>query len=74
MKKLVLCSIRFYQKYVSPAGKLIFPAGICRFTPTCSEYAASAISEHGVIKGGLLSIRRIVRCHPFSRGGFEPVP
>ena len=74
MRKSVLCLIRFYQKYISPAGKLIFPIGVCRFAPTCSEYAAAAVREHGAIKGVVLSIKRIARCHPFSRGGFEPVP
>ena len=49
-------------------------AGACRFQPTCSEYAAIAISEHGLAKGGWMALRRLSRCHPFHRGGFDPVP
>jgi uncharacterized protein len=48
--------------------------GGCRFQPTCSEYAAIAIAEHGVIPGTWMALRRILRCHPFQRGGFDPVP
>lgn len=48
--------------------------GACRFQPTCSEYAAIALHEHGVLRGGWLALKRISRCHPGSRGGFDPVP
>jgi putative membrane protein insertion efficiency factor len=61
--------IRFYQK-VHPA----FFSGCCRFYPTCSNYAIEAIERHGAIKGILFSIRRILRCQPFCKGGFDPVP
>jgi putative membrane protein insertion efficiency factor len=65
-----LALIRFYQILISPA----LPAGTCRFTPTCSHYSYQAIARHGAIKGLGLSIWRILRCQPFSRGGYDPVP
>jgi len=49
-------------------------AGACRFQPTCSEYAAIAVSEYGVVRGGWMALLRLLRCHPFHRGGFDPVP
>ncbi|MBV8115171.1 MAG: membrane protein insertion efficiency factor YidD [Silvibacterium sp.] len=49
-------------------------AGACRFQPTCSEYAAIAVSEYGIARGGWMAIHRLLRCHPFCRGGFDPVP
>lgn len=61
--------IRFYQKYISP----LHPA-CCRFTPTCSQYALEAIQKYGPGKGVLLSIKRILRCNPYSKGGYDPVP
>ncbi len=69
MKKLVLLIITFYRKYISPA----FPP-TCRFTPTCSAYALEAVSKHGAMKGVFLSIKRILKCHPFHPGGYDPVP
>jgi uncharacterized protein len=48
--------------------------GACRFQPTCSEYAAIAVSEYGIARGGWMALRRLLRCHPFHRGGFDPVP
>ena len=61
--------IKFYRKAISP---LKIPC--CRFTPTCSKYAIEAIEIHGVLKGGLLALWRIIRCNPFSKGGYDPVP
>ncbi|HCY74273.1 MAG TPA: membrane protein insertion efficiency factor YidD [Rikenellaceae bacterium] len=61
--------IRFYQKCISP---LTPPS--CRFTPTCSQYALEAFRRYGPIKGLYLSVRRILRCHPFGGSGYDPVP
>lgn len=68
-KKVLLFLIRFYQRRISP----LFPP-CCRFYPTCSAYAAQAIEKYGAAKGGWLAFRRIIRCHPFNDGGYDPVP
>jgi uncharacterized protein len=68
MRRIPLALIRFYQIAISP----IFPPS-CRFQPTCSQYGYEAISRYGIIKGGWMTVRRIARCHPFSRGGYDPV-
>ena len=68
MKKVLILIIRFYQKVISP----MFPP-CCRFVPTCSQYAIEAISKYGPIKGGGKAVWRILRCHPFSKGGYDPV-
>jgi putative membrane protein insertion efficiency factor len=69
MKKLLIRLVRLYQKYISPA----LPPS-CRFTPTCSQYAVEAIEKYGAGKGVLLALWRLLRCNPFSRGGYDPVP
>ncbi|WP_291259689.1 membrane protein insertion efficiency factor YidD [Fusobacterium sp.] len=69
MKKIILLLIRFYQKYIS-----IFLGKNCRFYPTCSAYTYEAIERFGIIKGGYLGVRRILKCHPFHPGGYDPVP
>jgi len=69
LQKGLLKIIRFYQYSISP---LLGPS--CRFTPTCSQYAYEAILEFGVIKGTYLGIRRILKCNPFHKGGYDPVP
>jgi putative membrane protein insertion efficiency factor len=70
MRKVFLLLIRFYQTAISPW----FPARR-RFRPTCSAYAYEAVSKYGVIKGGWLTLRRLLRCHPFYKGNyFDPVP
>jgi len=69
MKALVLGLIRLYQWTISP---LLPPA--CRFVPTCSAYGFDAIERHGVWLGGWLALRRLLRCHPFTAGGYDPVP
>lgn len=68
-RALVLGLIRFYRKAVSP---LTPPA--CRYVPTCSTYAQEAVESHGVLRGGWLAVRRLLRCHPFGGSGFDPVP
>jgi uncharacterized protein len=70
---VVRALLAFYKRAVSPALHAITP-GACAYQPTCSEYAAIAVSEHGVVRGGLMALARVLRCHPFHRGGFDPVP
>jgi putative membrane protein insertion efficiency factor len=69
MKKILKFFIKAYRKLISP----ILPNS-CRFTPTCSEYALEALDKHGAIKGSILTVWRILRCNPFCRGGYDPVP
>ncbi|MGD1067441.1 MAG: membrane protein insertion efficiency factor YidD [Vulcanimicrobiaceae bacterium] len=69
MRTAVLAALRFYKVLVSP---VLPPA--CRFAPTCSEYAHEAIEKHGVARGGTMALRRLLRCGPWSPGGFDPVP
>ena len=69
MKHIALLLIRFYQRCISP----LFPAK-CRFYPTCSAYAFTAIERFGFFRGGWLALRRILKCHPFHPGGVDPVP
>jgi putative membrane protein insertion efficiency factor len=68
-RKLFIAPIRFYQVAISP-----WLGAHCRFRPTCSQYAIEAIRAHGVIKGLLLGTWRVLRCHPFCKGGYDPVP
>lgn len=69
MRKPLMFVIRCYRTLVSP----LLPAS-CRYVPTCSQYALEAVDTHGALKGGCLAARRILRCHPFARGGYDPVP
>lgn len=69
MKRLILALIRFYQRYVSPG----LPPS-CRFYPTCSHYTYQAVERYGVVKGGWLGFKRILRCQPWNPGGYDPVP
>jgi putative membrane protein insertion efficiency factor len=69
MKKILISLIMFYRKYISP-----MKSTKCPYIPTCSEYALEAVTKHGAIKGGLLALWRILRCNPFSSGGYDPVP
>jgi hypothetical protein len=69
MKRILLAFIRFYRRQISPATP---PR--CRFIPTCSEYAQTAIERFGAVRGGEMAMRRILRCHPFAKGGYDPVP
>ncbi|MGI6557217.1 MAG: membrane protein insertion efficiency factor YidD [Eubacteriaceae bacterium] len=69
LQKICLILIRGYQRVISP----LFPRH-CRFYPTCSAYCYEAIAKYGPFKGGLLGLKRILRCHPFNPGGYDPVP
>ncbi|MDD3082848.1 MAG: membrane protein insertion efficiency factor YidD [Desulfobacterales bacterium] len=69
IKRLVLTVIRGYQLFISP---LLGPS--CRFYPTCSSYAMQAVARYGVVKGAILTFKRILRCNPFHPGGIDPVP
>jgi len=66
---LALRLLRWYKTAVSP---MLPPA--CRYTPTCSEYATEAIERYGLLRGGFMATRRLLSCHPFARGGYDPVP
>ncbi|MGB9029597.1 MAG: membrane protein insertion efficiency factor YidD [Acidobacteriaceae bacterium] len=67
--------LAFYKRVVSPVLHAVAgTTGACRFQPTCSEYAAFAIAEHGVLRGTMMAVGRLLRCHPLHRGGFDPVP
>lgn len=70
IKKAMIFLIRTYQLTISPR----FSHGSCRYTPTCSQYAIEAIEIHGLCKGTLLAVWRILRCNPFCKGGWDPVP
>jgi putative membrane protein insertion efficiency factor len=69
MKRLALWAIRFYQIAVSP-----YLPSACRYEPTCSRYAQEAIERFGVTRGGVMAVRRILRCTPLHEGGYDPVP
>lgn len=74
MKKIAIGVIKGYKILVSPILDRIFGSGnVCRYTPTCSEYAIQAIEKYGVIKGGFLAIKRIISCNPLSKGGHDPL-
>lgn len=69
LKRALLWVIRFYRAYISPHS-----APSCKFIPTCSQYGLEAVERFGAIKGGALTVWRILRCNPWSRGGYDPVP
>lgn len=69
-KRVAVWPLRAYQRYLSP----LKGAPSCRFHPTCSAYAIEAIEKHGVLRGGFMGLMRVLRCHPFHPGGFDPVP
>ncbi|MDD4564447.1 MAG: membrane protein insertion efficiency factor YidD [Eubacteriales bacterium] len=68
MKSIIIILIRGYQKFISP----MFPPN-CRFYPTCSQYFLQAVEKYGALKGGFLGIKRILKCHPFHPGGYDPL-
>jgi len=69
MKTVMITLIRGYQKFISP-----FLPPTCRFYPTCSSYFVQALQKYGFFKGSYLGVRRIMRCHPFNPGGYDPLP
>lgn len=69
MKRILISGVRFYRKNLSP----LFPP-CCNYVPTCSQYALEALEKYGAAKGSLLAVRRVLRCHPFHKGGYDPVP
>ena len=69
MKKIMIFLINLYRKYVSPLKR----RPTCIYTPTCSQYAVEALEKYGFLKGSFLAVRRILRCHPFAKGGYDPV-
>jgi len=69
MKTILLSLIRFYRKFISP----LKGRATCRFYPTCSQYAMEAVSRYGALKGGFLTVKRLLKCHPFHPGGYDPV-
>lgn len=70
IKNTLIKMIQLYKKYLSP----LKGHATCKYYPTCSSYAIEALEIHGVVKGSLLAVWRILRCNPFSRGGYDPVP
>ena len=70
MKKILIGLVKIYQKYLSP----LKGHSTCIYFPTCSHYAVEAIEKYGALKGGLLAVWRILRCNPFAKGGYDPVP
>jgi uncharacterized protein len=68
MKRLALMLLRFYKAAISP-----YLGNNCRFTPTCSEYAMQAVEKYGAAKGSWMALRRLLRCNPFCKGGYDPV-
>lgn len=68
LRKILIFFIKLYRKYISPLKK-----STCRFYPTCSQYAIDAINEYGGFKGSAMAVRRLLRCHPWNPGGYDPV-
>lgn len=69
MKKIFIFSIKMYKKYISP-----MKSTKCPYIPSCSQYGLEAIEKYGALKGGFMALWRIIRCNPFSKGGYDPVP
>ena len=69
MKNLFIYLIKFYKKYISP-----MKSTKCPYIPSCSDYGLEAVMKYGAVKGGFLALWRIIRCNPFSKGGYDPVP
>ena len=76
-RAMIIGMIRIYQRTISPDHSALFlvsPRFGCRFFPSCSEYTVRAIRQYGLLTGGMVSLKRIVRCHPWNEGGYDPVP
>jgi hypothetical protein len=76
MKKFILYIIRIYQKTLSPDHswlKILYPRGYCKYRPTCSDYTYQSINKYGIFKGGYLGVKRVLKCNPFSKGGYDPL-
>lgn len=71
MKRIAIAAVKFYRRFISKQKP---NAGCCRFIPTCSEYSLEAFERFGFLKGGALTLRRLVKCNPLFKGGFDPVP
>lgn len=69
IKKFLIAGVKFYRKYISPMKR----RPTCIYLPTCSQYAIDAITKYGALKGSFMAIKRILRCHPFHEGGYDPV-
>ena len=69
LRNILIALVKFYRAAISP-----YRPPCCRYIPTCSEYAVEAVEKYGAAKGGLLALRRLMRCHPFHKGGYDPVP
>jgi uncharacterized protein len=69
LARAMIAAIRFYRKGISP-----LKPPVCRFTPTCSQYGLEAVERYGAARGGWLLVKRLARCQPFSKGGYDPVP
>jgi conserved hypothetical protein YidD len=70
MKRILIFIIKLYRRFISPLK--VRPS--CIYTPTCSLYALQALEKYGVLKGTFLAVKRVLRCHPFAKGGYDPVP
>lgn len=70
MKSILVFIIKIYRNYISP----LKGRPTCIYTPTCSQYAIEALEKYGFFKGSFLAVKRILRCHPFAKGGYDPVP
>ncbi len=70
IKRFLILLVKFYRKFISPLKR----RPTCIYTPTCSEYALQALQKYGAVKGTYLAVKRVLRCHPFHEGGYDPVP
>jgi len=75
-RQLVVNLIKIYQKTISfdhGFFKIFYPHGFCRFAPSCSQYGVEALTKYGLIRGGLMTVWRVIRCNPWNKGGYDPV-